>query len=515
MHSGSGHTTSVWMATADVPHHPPLADDAEADVCVVGAGIAGLTTAYHLAREGRRVLVLDDGPIGGGETSRTTAHLSFALDDRYHQLERVHGADGARLAADSHIAAVDRIERLVADEGIECDFERLDGYLFLAEGHELERLQHELEAARRAGVPGVDLGARAPLVSFDTGPVLRFPRQAQFHPLRYLAGVARAFVERGGRIHSGTHASEIEGGTRGIVRTAEGRTVNAGAVVVATNSPISDYVVTHAKQAPYRTFVVAGRVRSGSVPTALYWDTGDPYHYVRLHHVRRDHDAEGHDVLIVGGEDHKTGQKDDAAERFRRLESWARERFPMLEAIEHRWSGQVLEPADHLAFIGRQPGDARNVYLATGDSGHGMTHGTIAGILLTALIAGHDHPWAKLYDPSRLSLGPSAVRELARENLNVAVQYADWVTRGEVKSVDDVAPGTGAVIRRGRTKIAAYRDAEGVLHERSAVCTHLRCIVDWNSAERSWDCPCHGSRFDPYGNVLNGPAISPLEQPGD
>jgi Rieske Fe-S protein len=187
----------------------------------------------------------------------------------------------------------------------------------------------------------------------------------------------------------------------------------------------------------------------------------------------------------------------------------------MLGAVDHRWSGQVMEPADSLAFIGPQPGNEENVYLVTGDSGHGMTHGTIAGMLLTELIAGREHRWASLYAPSRLELNTSTAKELAKENLNVAVQYADWLTRGEVKSVDEIARGTGAILRRGRSKVAAYRDDQGVVHERSAVCTHLGCIVAWNSAERSWDCPCHGSRFDPYGKVLNGPAITPLETRGD
>ena len=510
MRTDSGHTTSLWMDTADVPDHPPLGSDAETDVCIVGAGIAGLSTAYLLARDGRRVLVIDDGAIGGGETSRTTAHLSFALDDRYYELERVHGREGARLAARSHITAVERIERIVADEGIDCDFERLDGYLFLGAKDGPEILQKELEAAQRAGVEGVERVARAPLSSFDTGPALRFPAQGQFHPMRYLAGLARAIVRQGGRIHTQSHADEIEGGSPCRVKTSKGHTITAGAVIVATNSPISDYVVTHVKQAPYRTFVIAGRVPNGSVPKALYWDTLDPYHYVRLHHVRSGNGTEGHDVLIVGGEDHKTGQKDDAVERFRCLEEWTRERFPMLESVAYRWSGQVLEPMDHMAFIGPQPGDAENVYIATGDSGQGMTHGTIAGMLLTDLIAGRKNQWAKLYDPSRLTLSASSAMEFAKENLNVAVQYADWVRPGEVRSPDDIPPGSGAVIRRGARKIAVYRADDGQLHERSAVCTHLKCIVDWNSAERSWDCPCHGSRFDPYGAVLNGPAIKAL-----
>jgi Rieske Fe-S protein len=220
-----------------------------------------------------------------------------------------------------------------------------------------------------------------------------------------------------------------------------------------------------------------------------------------------------HDALIVGGEDHKTGQKHDMEERWRCIEEWTQERFPMVEGMTHRWSGQILEPNDYLAFIGKNPDGAENVFMASGDSGQGMTHGTIAGILLTDLVMGRDNPWAKLYDPARMRFQHrSSLKEFLKENINVAAQYLDYVTPGEVSSVDDIPKGEGRVIRRGRHKIAAYRDESGTVHERSAVCTHLRCIVDWNPGEKSWDCPCHGSRFDPYGKVLNGPAITELEE---
>jgi nitrite reductase/ring-hydroxylating ferredoxin subunit len=234
---------------------------------------------------------------------------------------------------------------------------------------------------------------------------------------------------------------------------------------------------------------------------ALYWDTPDPYHYVRIH------SADTHDVLIVGGEDHKTGQEDDAPVRWSRLESWVRERFVGIEEIEYLWSGQVLEPVDYLAFIGLNPGD-KSVYIATGDSGHGMTHGTIAGLLLPDLIASRHNNWATLYDPSRITL--KAAGEFTRENLNVAAQYGDWLTSGEVDTADDIPRRSGAVLRRGAHKIAVYRDDNGAVHERSAVCTHLGCIVRWNSAEHTWDCPCHGSRFGAEGNVINGPARADL-----
>jgi glycine/D-amino acid oxidase-like deaminating enzyme/nitrite reductase/ring-hydroxylating ferredoxin subunit len=497
----NGRTTSVWMATSVLREEAPLASDAHADVCVVGAGIAGLTTAYLLTREGKGVIVIDDGPTAGGETCRTTAHLVSALDDRFYHLERLHGEEGVRLAAQSHVAAIDRIERIVQEEHIECDFRRLDGYLFVPPGDDIAQLDDELKAAHRAGLADVSRVGRAPITTFDTGPALRFPRQGQFDVLRYLNAVAEAASRGGARIYNGTHVDRISGGTDARVETSAG-VVTADAIVVATNSPVNDLVAIHTKQAAYRTFVVGGRIKRESVPHILLWDTPDPYHYVR---VQR---ADGHDVLIVGGEDHKTGQANDAEDRFQRLEQWTRERFRHVERFEFRWSGQVMEPVDGLALIGRNPLDSDNVYIATGDSGNGMTHGTIAGMLLTDSIMGRANPWAHLYDPARKTLG--AMKEFTKENLNVAAQYADVVTPGEVDDMSQIGPGEGAIVRRGVAKIAVYRDETGALHERSAFCTHLGCVVRWNSIERTWDCPCHGSRFHTDGHVVNGPAISAL-----
>jgi Rieske Fe-S protein len=289
------------------------------------------------------------------------------------------------------------------------------------------------------------------------------------------------------------------------VETTSGGTVLASACVVATNSPITDYVVTHTKQAAYRTFAIAARVARGSVPDALYWEDADPYIYIRVQ------PGEGHDWLIVGGQDYKTGQEHDDARRLERLEAWTRERFPMVEAVEHAWSGQVLETSDGLAFIGPNPDGAANVYIVTGDSGHGMTHGTIGGMLLSDMILGVNNEWARLYDPKRIRLGSAS--DLARENLNVAAQYAAWLRPGDTPDEADVPRGSGRVIRHGAHMIAVYRDDSGTVHQRNAACTHLKCIVNWNDLEKSWDCPCHGSRFGPLGEVLNGPAAAPLEKP--
>lgn len=508
MPSDSGRTTSSWMATSSVPVFEPLPRNTRTDVCVIGAGIAGLSTAYELARRGKRVVVVDDNAIGEGESGRTTAHLSYALDEGFDALEKVHGAEGARLAAESHRRAVDRIEEIVRLEGITCEFTRLDGYLFAAKGQDASRLSNELGAAQRAGLEDVSWVDRAPIPGFDSERCLRFPEQGQFHILKYLSGLARAFVEAGGTIHTRTHVRSVEGGKPAKVQTTSGLAIEADAVVVATNSPISDWVAMHTRIYPYRTYAVAGRIPPGSVLTALFWDLGDPYHYVRVQNVES-HDGSPYELLIVGGEDHKVGQAEDLEQRFERLRQWTQEHFPVVESWDFAWSGQVIEPVDGLAFIGRDPAGLENVYICTGDSGHGMTHGTLAGQLLTGLIVDGSHPWESLYSPSRKSLRTAGT--FLKENLNVARQYADWLRGGDVKSPEEIPPGSGALIREGARKmVAVYRAPNGEYTRRSAVCSHLGCIVQWNDLEKSWDCPCHGSRFGPDGHVLNGPALKGL-----
>jgi glycine/D-amino acid oxidase-like deaminating enzyme/nitrite reductase/ring-hydroxylating ferredoxin subunit len=499
--STGGATASIWSSTEPPTPLAPLESDLDTDVCIVGAGIAGLTTAYFLAKANARVVVIDDGPIAGGETGRTTAHLTNALDDRYCELEKLFGERGAQLAAASHTAAITVIERAAAETDADCGFERVDGYLFQPAGDSSDLLKHELAAARRAGLK-VDWLAQAPIDGLETGPALRFPSQAQFHPLRYLAALARAIESRGGRI-ARAHAEVFRGGAGAHVKTSRGHTISTRSIVVATNTPVNDRVTMHLKQAPYRTYVVALPVPKGSVPRALFWDTEDPYHYVRLQPA-----DSASEMLIVGGEDHRTGQANDGAQRFAQLESWARRHFPRADRAALRWSGQVMEPVDSLAFIGRNPGDHDNVFIATGDSGNGMTHGTIAALLLSELIQGRSHPWSELYDPSRKPF--RSLGELAREGAASQAGYGAWITPSELSSPQEIVPGEGAVIRRGLSKKAVYRDPAGHFVERSAVCPHLGCIVAWNATEKTWDCPCHGSRFAVDGTVVNGPANADL-----
>jgi len=515
MKNTTGETHSVWMHGVDMPTTTALTSDITCDVCVVGAGIAGITTAYMLAKEGKSVVVLESKEIGSGETSRTTAHLSNVFDDRYYIANKLHGEKKARLIAESHSYAIQKIEEIVKEEKIDCDFERVTGYLFAQPSDSVEYLDQELAAARQLGFYDLTMLQQCPVPTLSTGPCLSFPNQGIFHPMLYLAGLSRVILEKENcSIYTKSHVIEFstENGLN-RVKTDTNFTVTANHLVVATNTPVNDRVTMHTKQAPYRTYVIGVKIMADAVPNALYWDNSEPYHYIRLvkdRHPDSLNASEDHyNVMIIGGEDHKTGQEENEQERLDCLEEWVREKFPMAGDVVYKWSGQVMEPTDYVGYIGRNPGDD-TVYIATGDSGQGMTHGTIAGVLITDLIMDRPNAWKDLYDPGRVIL--KSAPEFLKENLNVAAQYKDYVTPGEVSDTGEIAPGTGNVLRRGMAKVAVYCDMQGVKHEMSAVCPHLGCIVRWNNLEKSWDCPCHGSRFDATGEVLAGPAITGLSK---
>lgn len=509
--SKTSHNVSVWEATQPLPEPSALARDMATEVCVVGAGIAGLTTAYLLAKEGKSVVVLDRGPLIAGQTKQTTAHLSNAIDDRYSVIEEMHGAKGARLVAESHSAAIDKIEQIVTEEGIDCDFERLDGFLFLGPDQKVDLLEEELEAAHRAGLRTVEKLDQAPVSGFSSGPCLRFPDQGEFHPLKYLIGLIDCCRGLGVQFFANTPVEDVTGGAVAEVRTQSGFTVKAQAAVVATNSPINDRFQLQTKLYPYQTFVVGGLVKKGEIGRGLFWDTLDPYHYIRLQawHGTGENAADENatELLLVGGEDIKAGHADDAEDRYRKLEQWARQRFPAMGEVVFRWNGQVLETPDGFAYLGQNPNET-NVYVVTGDSGMGMTHGTIGAMLITDLIQNRENEWATVYDPGRKRL--RSLPRFLEEGMDVVRQFGSYLTPGGVDSEEKIPAGSGAILRRGLAKLAVYRDEGGTVHSHSAVCPHLGCIVAWNSSTSTWDCPCHGSRFDPLGKVLSGPAISDL-----
>jgi glycine/D-amino acid oxidase-like deaminating enzyme/nitrite reductase/ring-hydroxylating ferredoxin subunit len=506
MNVGDERSTSFWMDDGPAIDAPTLSTDESCDVVVIGSGIAGLSTAYELSRFGRSVIVIDRGRIGNGMTARTTAHLATELDDFYSELIRVRGEEEARIFYDSQVAAVNRIEAICRDEGIDADFARVDGFLIAAEEDHRKDLEEEYQACRTLGVD-VEWADKAPVPGIDSGAALRFPNQGRFHPTKYLQGLARAIIARGGRLYSNTvHVADEEKDGRVEITTEAGPVIRASAAVFATNSPTNDKVAIHSKQLPDRTYVIAGRVAKGSVADALVWDSYDAYHYVRIQPL-----SAAEDLLIVGGEDHRSGEVNDMDERLGRLEAWTRERYPSFAQVDYRWSGQVLEPIDFMPFSGRNPGN-RNIYIHTGDSGQGITNGVAGSLTILPLIIGEDSRYAAVLDPGRKSGAPTSIGEFIRGQAGAVKNFTEYVRPGEVGSADDLAPGEGAVIREGLSKVATYKAEDGTVVRRSATCTHLGCLVHWNSFEKCWDCPCHGSQFAPDGAVLNGPAVQSLAE---
>jgi glycine/D-amino acid oxidase-like deaminating enzyme/nitrite reductase/ring-hydroxylating ferredoxin subunit len=486
------------------PEADPLQGDLQCDVAIIGSGIAGISTAYELALKGQQIIVVDRGAIAGGITARTSAHLAPLCDDLTSEMIKLRGEEISRAFYQSQAAAVDRIEEIQRLEKIDCDFRRLDGYLFQAPDTDSQIIDEELDAVRKVGAP-VHRLVGVPLAGCHEQHVLRYPGQATFHPLKYLKGLAAAVEAKGGTFHPQTVVERIEERGDGAVVVTTGRgTITAKAAVVATNSPIVDRFALHTKMAPYRTYAMAFSIPRGAIPDALYWDTLDPYHYVRLQ------PGEGRtDYLIVGGADHKSGEADDADVRFDALQAWAKNLIPALKNETHRWSGQVLDTIDYAAFIGRNPGN-QNIYVHTGDSGQGMTHGVAGSLINSALICGENPRWQEVYEPTRKT--PLGIVNYVRENLTAVKNFAEYLAPGELNSLDELKPGRGAIVRKGLSKVAAYRDLEGALHARSAACTHIGCHLHWNSFEVCWDCPCHGSQFAVDGTPLNAPAVSPLAE---
>jgi glycine/D-amino acid oxidase-like deaminating enzyme/nitrite reductase/ring-hydroxylating ferredoxin subunit len=506
----SGNNATFWIDSTNPLPLEKLDENLNVDVVIVGGGIAGISVAYNLLRAGKTVALVEDGQIGSGETGRTSAHLTTVLDERYYQLEKIHGKDNVKLIAESHRKAIEYIETVVNTESIKCDFQRVYGYLFLHPTDKPESLQKELDAACAAGLEVCEL-QDIPGINNVPGPCLRFSNQAQFHPQKYIYGLAKSIIAHGGQIFTETHASEID--ENGIL-TKEGYRINAKHIVVATNSPVNNKYMMHLSQSAYRTYLIGARIRKDVVKEALWWDTGDQenksqaYHYVRLQNLDDDFD-----LLLCGGEDHATGLSDDSeipleSDRYGILENWVRERFP-IEDVLYKWSGQVIYPFDSLGFIGRNPHDKNNIYIVTGDSGNGMTYATIAGMLITDLINERPNKYEKIYSPSRFRF-LKAAGVFVEELVGGLASYFKKKPAHRVDSLEEIQTGDGKIVEIDGKKYGAYRDEANLFHIVGAECTHMGCIIKWNKDEKSWDCPCHGSRFTSKGTVINGPANKDL-----
>ncbi len=502
-----GKHTSAWTATAPMPAFPPLDRDMSVDVVIVGGGITGLTAALLLKRAGVKVMLLEARQIGSGVSGKTTGHLTVSLDTRYQTFIEEYGLEQARLIAAANRAAIERIATFVTEEQIDCGFLRVPGYLYTEAQNQVEVITSEYNAARRLGIP-LTLVRETPL-PFPVTAAARFDHQAQFHAMHYLQGLAAAVSGNGCHVFEQTRVMHISDGTPCSLQTEQGQQITTSAVILATHAPINSPAflqellpMIQTRIYPYRSYVLGIRLNQPTAPVGLFWDTASPYHYTR------NFAGEEHNLLIVGGADHKTGSTNDTAEPYRKLETYARERFD-IAAVEYHWSSQVYEPADALPFIGKAP-LSRGVYIATGYSGNGMTYGTLAGMLLSDEILERPNAWSDLYSPARLKPFTGA-KEFISENIDVATHFIGDRITSTSHEVTDIPPNEGRVVKVKGEHLAVYRDEHGQLHACSPVCTHAKCIVHWNTTEKSWDCPCHGGRFDAYGNVLNGPPVSKLE----
>jgi glycine/D-amino acid oxidase-like deaminating enzyme/nitrite reductase/ring-hydroxylating ferredoxin subunit len=487
------------MDTAPHTTYPALGASLRVDVCVVGGGIFGLMAADLLKRAGRTVAVLEADRVATGVTGYTTAKVTALHGLVYDQVRSSFGDDGARHYAEANTAGLELIAERAA--GIECDFRRRAAFTYAEDDGDLDALHNEVEAATAAGLPAefvtdVDL-------PWDVAGAVRLPDQAEFHPRRFLLGIADAIDGDGSTIAERTRVTGVHDGDECRVETDAGPEVTAGAVVIATHYPTLDRGLFFARLSAERSYAIGVRAR-GRTPQGMFLSTESPSHSVRATPY------DGGELLIVGGESHKTGTN-DPVERYAALEAWARERFD-IEAVEYRWSAQDTMPVDGIPYVGKLSPVSRNVYAASGFKKWGFTNGAAAAMMIADAIQGHENPWLATFDANRFK-PLAAAPKLLKETVSVGAHFfGDRLSSPDVRSLEQLAPGEGGIVKVDGDKVAAFRDEDGVVHALSPICTHLYCQVAFNAAERSWDCPCHGSRFATDGTVIQGPAVNPLER---
>ena len=494
---------SYWISSSPLRDFPALDRDLEVDVTVVGGGIVGLTTAMLLTRAGRSVAVVEGLKLLHGTTGYTTAKVTSGHGLIYESISSKHGDDAAMAYAAAQEAALHQIATWVEDEAIECDFERRPNFVYCLSEKDIPKIRSEAEAEERAGLPSVFTTETD--LPFDVAAAIRQENQAQFHPAKYLAHVAEQVTAGGGEIFERSRVTDVREGDRCEV-IADGGTIRCDQVVLATNYPILDRGLFFPRVHPKRSYCLAGPVDAATAPEGMYIST-EPTRSIRTTPF------EDRRLLIVGGEGHTVGQDYDTDDHYRELESWAFERFALTD-VHYRWSSQDGTTVDEIPYVGSLRRGSDRLYTATGFAKWGMTNGTCAATVISDAILQRDNRWAALFDPHRVTVRESAAK-FVEENAKVALHWVrDRVIHPQRGVFDDLAPGEASVRQAGLKNLAGYRDDDGELHVVSAVCTHLACIVSWNKAEQSWDCPCHGSRFDFDSHVLQGPAVKDLPLEG-